>query len=81
MNEQNTFDKNVPIAVVPRSRQDRFKLAGMQIGDSKFISLDEYKHAPTVVASAQANNPRGCKFSFRKLTEKGIPGIRIWRIK
>jgi hypothetical protein len=79
--KENTFDKNIPIRVVRRNRQDKFKLAGMLVGDSKFIPASECKNAPTLLVSAIANNPEGCKFSIRKLTEQEIVGTRIWRIK
>jgi len=81
MNEQNTFDSNIPLPDFRKRTVDKYRLSGMQVGQSKFISRAECLAQSSILSSAKKFHSADCKFAVREATENGILGNRIWRIK
>lgn len=52
----------------------------LKIGDSFFVGgiSQSNVRVPGMMAAARIGN--GCKFTARKVTEKGIVGVRVWRV-
>ncbi len=74
------IDKGIEIPPENRGRKAKYPFRDMEVGDSFFIPKKE-------CASSGALQARGIKVlgtgttTVRKVTEKGVYGFRIWRIK
>ena len=71
-----TIDKRKPI---PKRKGGgntvKYPFREMAVGDSFFAP---YRTTSQLVAAASYYGPK--RFSARKVTERGVPGARIWRI-
>lgn len=71
-----TIDKRKPIPKRTRGQgATKYPFREMSIGDSFFAP-----HCTTAKLTAAASYYGPKRFSARKVTERGIPGARIWRI-
>lgn len=63
---------------VPKERRNRkYPWHQMKKGDS-FFTTATFIQGPAHSAARTIGN--GCKFICRSVTEKGVKGIRVWRI-
>lgn len=67
------IDKGIP---APDRSRAKYPLAAMELGDSFFVPG---KTAALVGASFARHAPK--KFAARGVTENGVKGVRVWRIK
>lgn len=74
------IDKTRPIP--DGSVSNRYPFPEMEIGDSFFVPHNQIQTNNQVRASASLQGKNlGFKFRTRTVTEDGIVGIRVWRIK
>ena len=71
------FDKNVPIP--PALTGPDNKYAPMEVGDSYFFPGLKNNQAAARFSSYRKRF--GWKIATRSLTENGVQGIRVWRVK
>lgn len=72
------IDKDIPIMdskAGSKGPPTKYPFQKMDIGDSIFVEKPKFIYHHTW---GKSNN---VKFSSRKVTENGIIGIRIWRVK
>ena len=58
----------------------KYPWAALEVGDSFFVPIVDL---PRGVASLNAPRPRlknGFKIARRTVTEKGVKGVRVWRV-
>lgn len=71
------IDKRVAIPEKKRSgRASIYPTGAMAVGDSFFVPG---KTAEEIAGSIYRNKTR--KFTARSVTEKGVKGVRVWRVK
>jgi hypothetical protein len=68
------IDKNIPVP--SRGARRRYPIATMKIGDSFFVPGVEAQALSSTIAN---NRPK--KFTRRTVVERGIRGVRVWRVK
>ncbi len=77
--QQIKIDKGIPLHDSKRQISPGLtqKLRDMEVGDSFFYP------AVTSTLNGIIRNlrPEGIKYSTRKVTENGVLGLRVWRIK
>jgi hypothetical protein len=69
------IDDNVPMRSPHRSK---YPLAVMEIGQSFFVPGKNINGMTSIVAYAQ--KATGRRFSCRARVEKGLTGVRVWRV-
>ena len=76
-----TYDK--PIPVTRRAYiMGRYPWKGMGVSGSFFVPNDEDRTKHHVRSAAVAAQKRyGTKYTTRSLTEDGVIGIRVWRVR
>ena len=73
------FDKGIPLPPKKTARAiDRHGLALMEVGDSFFVNA-----AQTTISGVATHwgYKLGRKYATRKVTENGVHGVRVWRVK
>lgn len=71
------IQSGVPMPKAITSRR-RWAFDEMKPGDSFFDTA----HVKTIMNAARAwrlRNDRSVKFAYRKMTENGVEGVRVWR--
>lgn len=77
------IESNIPLPPIERTgrpRGSKYPFARMKVGDSVFFG----KKSPTVVRAAiraMRDHIKTARFATRKVTENGVTGLRVWRIK
>lgn len=68
---------------MPRKRvgNSRYNWTGMEVGGSFFVSDASDASLAGAGRSFSSYWKLGWKFATRRLTENGIEGVRIWRVK
>lgn len=72
------IDKNVPMPPKPASRHI-YPWDAMEVGDSFFAP--DPKGELVRAQSYPEGKKRGVKFASRTVTENGVKGVRIWRVR
>jgi hypothetical protein len=68
------IDKGVPVAAkFYGGRVSRFPFSQLEVGDSFFVPGRKYMTTPMSVSDRT--------FVKRRITENGVPGMRVWRTK
>ena len=76
-NEEITIDKGVSL---PRGgRKNKYPLRTMEVDDSFFV----VGRTPSKMGSCidYARFKTGFKYATRTVTEDGVKGVRVWRVK
>lgn len=79
------IDKGVPIPEKIQGPRLRYPFNYMEVGDSFFVPLNGRKAANVMSSisgsarSGRAASAGGRRFTSRRVTENGVPGIRCWR--
>lgn len=70
-------DRGIPIPPPQQLYQRKYPLNTMAVGDSFFVPhrTRQQMAGPIRYASCECR-----KFTTRRVTEHGIPGLRVWRI-
>ena len=69
-------DKNIP---VPKPRgKGRYPLRTMKVGESFFVPADDQQWTQNRLSSI-AWAIKGKKYRTKRVTEKGVDGVRVWR--
>lgn len=69
------IEKNVPLPMCPA----RFPFTAMEVGDSFFAA--NVTGSALSNASSHSRQRLGHKYTTKTITENGVIGARIWRIK
>ena len=72
------MEKNIPIPAVAGAKKYPFRK--MKVGESFFVAGDEGKNM-RVAARMHSMRNGDYKFSGRAVTEDGVEGHRLWRVK
>ncbi|XWN29940.1 MAG: hypothetical protein ROR55_20960 [Devosia sp.] len=70
---------------VMRGAKSRYPLAELDVGQSFFVASDppemQGQHQRRMSALVVGHSRRnGGKFATRRVTEDGVPGVRVWRV-
>lgn len=74
------IDNNVPIPANAgrRGKGSMYPFSEMEVGDSFFVSRPQKTMTGSVSSAARKNS---AKYTTRSVTENGVSGTRVWRIK
>ncbi len=75
MSDPIKIDKGIP---VPRSWHGGYPIGQLEVGDSFFAPG---RTPNSFCGSKQWQQTKGRKFACRTVTENGVKGTRMWRIK
>lgn len=77
------IDKNVPIPSRSKHTVSKYPFAQLEVGDSFFAPGKKNTGFSGIVQNFYRNHrdKTDCKFSIRTVVEKGVKGVRIWRVK
>ena len=79
-----TFQTNVPIPEFKSGGGRKSKygfLTHLNQNQSVFVPLLKFKPSLLTQSAHRLGKKLNRKFVTRKLVEKGIPGVRVWRVK
>lgn len=60
------------------ARNNKYPWASLKVGDSFFVPHKGYKYVKS--ASYYRQKAYGEKFAVRTVFEKGVVGVRVWRV-
>ena len=73
------IDNDIPIPEV--KHRIRYPFEQMQVGQSFFVPEPRSKTVRSSVGHYQRRSDSTAEFITRTLTENGVKGIRVWRVK
>jgi hypothetical protein len=71
------IDDGVPIPPATRNRPSNYPWAQLNVGQS-FFAPTELKNPSSV--ALRGSEISGHTYEFRRTTEKGVKGVRFWRV-
>lgn len=75
------IEKNVPRPTIRRPRHTRYHFEQMKPGDSFFVAYPAAHSLRTCVRRFIRRHADTWEFECRTWEQKGVPGLRVWRIK
>jgi hypothetical protein len=78
---QFPIERGVPVPPLGRQLVRKYPFCAMKVGDSFFVPGQTSVKGSARVAAATYGRRNNMRFTGRTVTQDGISGLRIWRVK